>query len=135
MYALFSLLSTSTLVFFLLFLLIYLYYQYSFLYWKRRGVPYIESSFPFGSADFFVSNLNFGAITSDFYREFKRRGCKYGGIYAGPSPKLVLVDPQIIKQILTKDFHYFVSRGNYYNEKSDPLSAHLFNLEGKRCVV
>lgn len=114
------------------FVLVYLFFLYSFGYWKRRGVPEIAPTFPLGSSKVLVGGLNFGAVTADFYKEFKRRGCKYGGIYAGPSPKLVLLDLELIKQIFTKDFAFFTGRGNYVNEKDEPMAAHLFNLDGKR---
>lgn len=115
-----------------IFALIYLYFWYSFGYWKRRGVPEIEAVFPLGSTKVVTTGLNLGAVTADFYKEFKKRNCRYGGVYAGPSPKLVLLDLELIKQIFTKDFPYFTGRGNYVNEKHQPITAHLFNLEGKR---
>lgn len=115
-----------------IFALVYLYFLYNFTYWKRKGVPQIEPKFPLGSSNVSSTGLNMGAVTADFYKEFKQRGCRYGGIFAGPSPKLVLLDLELIKQVFTKDFAYFTGRGNYYNGKGQPIVAHLFNLEGKR---
>lgn len=115
-----------------IFALIYLYFLYSFGYWKRRGVPEIQPIFPYGSSRITNRDFTIGGVSADYYKEFKRRGCRYGGIYAGPSPKLVLLDLELIKQIFTKDFAYFTGRGNYVNEKDEPIAAHLFNLDGKR---
>lgn len=67
------------------------------------------------------------------------------------SPTFLAIDPDFIKDVMIKDFQYFSDRGNtlnfivcFYsfnllglsvNEKSDPLSAHLFNLGGWRWRV
>lgn len=37
-------------------------------------------------------------------------------------PRLVLLDPELIKNIMTKDFNHFTDRPGYINEKDDPLS-------------
>lgn len=47
-------------------------------------------------------------------------------------PVLLWVDIDLVKNVLMKDFQHFVDRGIHTNAKTDPLSAHLFNLEGKR---
>ncbi|GLV36701.1 Cytochrome P450 6a14 [Carabus blaptoides fortunei] len=68
----------------------------------------------------------------DIYSQFRDTGCKYGGFYMFNEPILMLLDPELIKQILTKDFEYFHDRSGSANEKDDPLSGHLFVTTGKK---
>lgn len=106
------------------------YYAHS--YWKRKLVPYLEPSLPFGNMKHLVAGQSIGIISKEFYDEFKQRGVKFGGIYALFNPILVVIDLDLTKNIMTKDFQYFVNRGVYYNEKFDPLAADLFNIGGNR---
>ncbi|KAH0812531.1 hypothetical protein GEV33_010259 [Tenebrio molitor] len=47
-------------------------------------------------------------------------------------PTYIPVDPEIVKAVMQYDFNHFVDRGVYCNEEADPLSAHLFSLEGTK---
>ena len=52
------------------------------------------------------------------------------GIYFFTVPVLLALDLELIKHILVKDFNNFHERGMYANVKTDPLSAHLFAIDG-----
>lgn len=111
----------------------WLYVTWTYTYWKRKKVPYIEPSFPFGNIENpFTRKKYIGVWLKNIYDEFKRKGGVGGGIYLFASPAYVVVDPEILKHIMQKDFQYFVDRGFYYNEKDDPLSAHLFAIGGHK---
>ncbi|XP_044260280.1 cytochrome P450 6A1-like [Tribolium madens] len=114
-------------------LTIFWFYKWKFSYWKSRKIPYLPPKFPFGNVSnpFFMKE-KIGKTLARFYNEMKRRGWKHGGFYFGVSPLYLLVNPDSIKNILTKDFDHFVDRGVYYNEKDDPLSANLVHIGGHK---
>ncbi|XP_044261216.1 uncharacterized protein LOC123009155 [Tribolium madens] len=112
-------------------LLVLHYFHNAYKYWEQRGVPTIKPTFPLGNGDTLLpEGFSVGMLSRKFYEELKKRGEKFGGVYLVTQPNLVLVDPEYVKDILATDFQYFVDRGFYYNEKTDPLSAHLFALDG-----
>jgi len=69
-------------------------------------------------------------LCADVYNKFE--GYKYGGTYAFTIPRFFVRDPDIIKDVLVKDFSSFHDRGVYMNEENEPLSAHLFSLTGMK---
>jgi len=69
-----------------------------------------------------------GESYGDAYAAHKDK--KYYGTFFFGKPTLVVQDREILKHILVKDFANFNSHGLYNNPKKDPLSGHLFNLEG-----
>lgn len=72
------------------------------------------------AGDFFVN----------YYNIYKNH--RYFGIYFLHQPNLVIVEPDLIKFVLAKEFSSFHDRGLYCNEKVDPLTGHLFLLPGKK---
>lgn len=113
--------------------LVIIYFKWSFNYWKHRNVPYKEPSIPFGNNDNFLKRVtSYGQRCKGLYDYFKQRGEKHGGCYFFTSPIYIPVDPEYIKNVMVKDFDYFCDRGIYTNEKSDPLSANVFQVGGAR---
>jgi cytochrome P450 family 6 len=111
------------------FLVLYTYFIYSYSYWKKKGVAYLEPSFPFGNiGDVLLQRKSPGLAFQNIYNELE--GYALGGTYAFSRPTLVVREPEMIKSILVKDFIHFHDRGTYFDEEGDPLSAHLFMLTG-----
>lgn len=119
----------------LVLLLIFLYnkFRHSYDYWKKRQIPYLKPIVPFGNVwKVFFRKHSLGEAYSEAYLEFKKMGAKHGGIYVLNTPVYIPVDADIIKNILITDSENFLSHGFYANEEDDPLTAHIFNLEGTR---
>ncbi|RZC37404.1 p450 domain containing protein, partial [Asbolus verrucosus] len=102
-------------------------------YWRKKNLPYLEPSIPFGNVgDALKGKENLGITIKRIYDEMKARGWKHGGMYMVLSPSYFLIDLDYVRNILTKDFHHFVDRTTYSNEEDDPLSSHLVSVTGTR---
>jgi len=91
-------------------------------------VPYIQPIPLFGN--FF--DVAFGMQHPiDFYRKiyYGLAGHKYGGLFQMRTPYLMIRDPEIICNVLIKDFTSFPNRGVYSDFSANPLSNHLFFME------
>ncbi|RZB40869.1 p450 domain containing protein [Asbolus verrucosus] len=109
------------------------YYKWAYQYWRRKNVPYLTPTVPFGNMGNAVKGKEHLGITiKRIYDEMKANGWKHGGIYTALSPTYFLIDLDYVRNITTKDFQYFLDHASYYNEEDDPLSAHLAALTGKR---
>jgi cytochrome P450 family 6 len=94
----------------------YAYFKWSFTYWKKRNIPYVEPHFPFGNLkEVALMRKHFGYLIRDIYTRLE--GHRYGGMYIISSPKLLFRDPDLIKDVLVKDFSTFHDRGVYMNEE------------------
>ncbi|KAI4461650.1 cytochrome p450 [Holotrichia oblita] len=60
------------------------------------------------------------------------KGHSFGGLYLISKPALLIVEPELIKKILSKDFVYFTSHGVHVDEEKDPISGNLFGLDGDK---
>lgn len=105
--------------------LLYLYVQWQYTFWKRNNMPFVKPTFPHGTV--FSKKKHLAYHLADFYLT-KKNDYPMLGLYFFHDPSAVIVDLELIRCILIKDFQYFQSRGIFYNEDVDPLSAHLANL-------
>ncbi|XP_058453136.1 probable cytochrome P450 6a23 [Malaya genurostris] len=112
-------------------LAIYLYFDRKHNYWADRKVPFLKPQFFYGNAKTMGRTESFADLFRRFYIELKELG-PFGGIYLFTRPIAVVTDLDLVQNIFVKDFHDFHDRGVYYNEKYDPLSAHMFNIAGSK---
>lgn len=113
-----------------LFAAAYFYVANAYSYWKRRGVPYLKPSFPFGNFVKFWKNYQmFPATLIELYNSSTD---PVSGLYVICHPKLLVRDPEIIRDILVKSFSYFRDRGTFINEKWDPMSDNILFQGGNK---
>lgn len=109
---------------------IYLYYEWSFTYWKRNRVEAFTPTFPFGNTkDSILAKKHFGENLQDIYN---RMTTPYIGIWNLYRPALLVKDLELVKKIFIKDFDHFTDRGMVINEDIDPLTNHLLALDGEK---
>lgn len=100
------------------------YFKRKYGYWRRKGVPYFPATIPFGNAgEIVMQKVAFGPGIINIYNRFKKLGVKYGGHYFFHKPVLFVLDPELIKGIMAKDFSHFVDHANYVNEE---VTIHSF---------
>lgn len=108
----------------------FLYVKHAFAYWKRRGVPYKMPSFPFGNfATAFLKKKCFGEELADLYNHTDE---PYLGVFITFQPALLVRDPNIIKDILIKDFQSFSHRGWQANVDVDPMANNILLQRGEK---
>lgn len=121
----------TLLVFFVSLLLAYVSYQMK--YFERKKIPYKQPTFFIGNiGSTLLQKESFSELTLSMYNYFKKQKLSFGGLYFLFEPTFMPLDPAIVKSMLQSDFQHFHDRGVYFNEKDDPLSAHLFSIEGKK---
>lgn len=103
-------------------------------FWKIRGVPHDEPSFVLGNLDGVGQSVHLAIKLQVIYEKYKI-GNKICGFFLLQSPRLIVIDPELIKNIIVKDFSNFADRGIYHDPENDVLSAHLFALEGNSSSV
>ncbi|KAF2895107.1 hypothetical protein ILUMI_11069 [Ignelater luminosus] len=109
------------------------YFKWRYTYWDKRNLPYLEPCLIVGTMENpFRRTKSVGFWIKGNYDDLKAQGHKHGGLYNFALPVYLPVDPEYVKNVMQKDFQYFTDRGVFYNEKDDPLSAHLFAIGGQK---
>ncbi|XP_016922170.2 probable cytochrome P450 6a14 [Apis cerana] len=100
-------------------------------FWKIRGIPGPEPLPGFGNVLKIVlgKEAPFQFLTR-VYNEFKNEPLI--GVFMKTYPALVVKDPDLIKDIMIKDFYKFPNRGFPKSDPADPLTQHLFLVEADK---
>ncbi|XP_037953932.1 probable cytochrome P450 6a18 [Teleopsis dalmanni] len=107
------------------------FYRKNLNYWKDRGIPCAEAHPIYGSVRGIIKTRIIQDIFGELYTKYKNVG-PFVGIHFFQRPAAFVVDPMLAKRILIKDFSNFPERGTYHNEEDDPLTGHLFALDGAK---
>ncbi|XP_072930668.1 cytochrome P450 6B2-like [Epargyreus clarus] len=109
---------------------LYYYGTKNFDYWKKRGVKYEEPIPVFGSiARIIFSKISVTSFLVEIYNKYPTE--KVVGFFKRTEPQLVIRDPDIAKQILSTDFHYFYNRGLTHERTGiEPLFRNIFFADG-----
>lgn len=108
--------------------LVYLWIKKRYSFFKEKNFPFVEPSFPFGNLKGAGREYHANELFQKFYTELKDKGPACG-IYFFLTPNVMITDLDVIKDVLIRNFDNFHNRGLYTNERDDPLSANLFNIE------
>lgn len=94
--------------------LLYTYASRKRNFWKNQNVPHEEFSLILGPA----KRLLFKPMTLSDQERYQKMGRLFG-VYEGGKPKLVVAEPDLVKQVLVKDFYQLPNRRAH--AISDPI--------------
>lgn len=115
---------------FSLLLALYWYQTKNFKYWEKRGVPYLKPHWFFGNLGHqIMQRKTCTEFAKNTYNRFKENG--YGGMFIFRQPSVVLCDPDLIANVLTKDFIHFEDRAVASNP-DEVLSNTLYSASGEK---
>ncbi|XP_011705721.1 PREDICTED: cytochrome P450 9e2-like [Wasmannia auropunctata] len=107
--------------------------HHTYFYWKNKGLPYLPNSL----SSFLVSwKWILGYISLTDYCQCLYDyipNAKYIGIVDLLSPAVFVRDPELIKDIMVKDFEHFPDHRNFVDENVDPFfGKNVSSLRGDR---
>ncbi|KAF7401786.1 hypothetical protein HZH68_007606 [Vespula germanica] len=112
-------------------LLLYYYLTRTFDYWKIRGIKGPKPILIFGTVkDVIRTKISLSIFLKDMYDKYKNE--RIVGIFEKDVPSLILRDPDLIQDVLIRDFSVFPERPMFSNEKHDPLTESLFRIKASK---
>lgn len=111
--------------------IIYFLYRYgtsTYTFWADRNVPFIKPVPFFGTL--WLRIIRKSNMIDDQQMQYKYFGdSRYGGNFLFRKPNLVIKDPQLVEQVLIKDFSTFYNRSLNPDPKISPLNKNLLTLQ------
>ncbi|XP_019700141.2 cytochrome P450 9e2-like [Harpegnathos saltator] len=116
----FAILLTTLVTIGVLKVIAYLYHQHR--YWKKRDVPQIRAipSMKMGWK-MLLRHISFTEFNLFIYNHVS--DAKYIGLWDMATPLVLLRDPELIKDVMVKDFEHFPDHKGFASEEVDPLFA------------
>lgn len=91
-------------------------------YWIDRGYLSPPNYFPFGSVKGVGTKCTESEAMNVIYEHYKGKAPAIGTFFFF-QPSIVVLDLELYKNILVRDFSSFSDRGMYYNKEDEPTSA------------
>uniref|UniRef100_A0AAT9UTP5 Cytochrome P450 6PZ11 short isoform n=1 Tax=Maconellicoccus hirsutus TaxID=177089 RepID=A0AAT9UTP5_MACHI len=110
---------------------LYLYYSIkkAHLFFEKLKIPYLKPNLIFGNmTDVMLLRKSLAEAYRDQYNALEPH--RFGGVFTMKKPVIIVRDPELIRDIMIKDFAYFTDRGINTHKSIEPLSQHLFMLKG-----
>lgn len=113
-----------------LFFIFYIYIKYKHGYWRRRGVYSPPTHWFFGNfREFFLLRKSPPDVLEDIYNSVDKN-VPLIGFYIFYKPFLLVRDPELIKDVMIKDFNVFPNHNFTYKQKTDIVtSKNLFSIK------
>lgn len=109
---------------------LWVFYYRHYIYWSTRDVPQLWPWTPFGNTrKSLLGRQSFADDLDEIYQRFRDQ--RFAGFYRKRNPGLLLIDPDLIRQIFVKDFDYFMDREGL-SFKEPLLEKQLFFMKGEK---
>ncbi|XP_011869165.1 PREDICTED: cytochrome P450 9e2-like [Vollenhovia emeryi] len=105
----------------------------TYFYWRNKGIPYLPKSLPslIVSWKLLLGKISFADYNQYIYNYFPN--AKYFGTYNFGVPTILIRDPELIKDVMVKDFEHFPDHLSFVDENINPLAGkNIFALRGDR---
>uniref|UniRef100_A0A182XUU0 Uncharacterized protein n=1 Tax=Anopheles quadriannulatus TaxID=34691 RepID=A0A182XUU0_ANOQN len=114
--------------------LVYIFLTWEFGFWEKYGVKGPKPKILLGNIPYLLTKKRHTVYNYDqLYNDFKNEPAV--GFFSIRSPQLMVRDPELIKEVLSKGFQNFAENdfSDTVDEKSDPLLArNPFSLSGEK---
>ncbi|KAL1116313.1 hypothetical protein AAG570_005808 [Ranatra chinensis] len=108
------------------------WYTYRYSHWADLGVQGPSPRFPYGNLkSSLLMRSTIGEEFEKIYRDYPSKGIV--GIYKLGQPMLLVRDPQVVGDVLVRQFGRFRDNDYYVNGANDPItSLNPFFVQGPR---
>lgn len=111
---------------------LYLFLKKKYSYFEEKAIPYVKPSWLFGNMSGVGRNVHVIDVFSSIYNIGKKEGDVIAGAFTMTIPSIVVIDLELVKSILVRDFNNFSDRGMYVDEEGEPLTGNLFQTKSEK---